>query len=145
MDQPGKVANPARSWSAEQGKLYFPCPRSRLRVWSRETSSAVLSRVSLVILYIQTESGACLLTRFLAISAATSVYLYRYSPYAIGSVPSLSGHANAYRWRSLPRVLRHRASSPQGSSERVLPLHHHGPINVRLSFPTPTIGMKWAY
>ena len=42
-------------------------------------------------------------------------------PYTIGSVPSLSGHAIAYRWRSLPRVLRHRASKPQGSSERVLP------------------------
>ena len=41
--------------------------------------------------------------------------------YAIGSVPSLSGHAIAYRWRSLPRVRRHRASKPQGSSERVLP------------------------
>ena len=40
--------------------------------------------------------------------------------YAIGSVPSLSGHAIAYRWRSLPRVRRHRASKPQGSSERVL-------------------------
>ena len=42
-------------------------------------------------------------------------------PYAIGSVPSLLGHAVAYRWRSLPRVHRHRASKPQGSSERVLP------------------------
>ena len=42
-------------------------------------------------------------------------------PYAIGSVPSLSGHAIAYRWCSLPRVRRHRASKPQGSSERVLP------------------------
>ena len=42
-------------------------------------------------------------------------------PYAIGSVPSLSGHAVAYRWRSLPRVRRHRASKPPGSSERVLP------------------------
>ena len=41
--------------------------------------------------------------------------------YAIGSVPSLSGHAIAYRWRSLPRVRRRRASKPQGSSERVLP------------------------
>ena len=41
-------------------------------------------------------------------------------PYAIGSVPRLSGHAIAYRWRSLPRVRRHRASKPQGSSERVL-------------------------
>ena len=42
-------------------------------------------------------------------------------PNAIGSVPSLSGHATAYRWRSLPRVRRHRAGKPQGSSERVLP------------------------
>ena len=42
-------------------------------------------------------------------------------PYAIGSVPSLSGHAVAYRWRLLPGVRRHRASRPQGSSERVLP------------------------
>ena len=42
-------------------------------------------------------------------------------PYAIGSVPSLSGHAIAYRWRSLPRVRRHGARKPQGSSERVLP------------------------
>ena len=42
-------------------------------------------------------------------------------PYAIGSVPSLSGHAVANRWRSLPRVRRHRAIKPQGSSERVLP------------------------
>ena len=45
--------------------------------------------------------------------------IYLIPPYAIGSVPSLSGHA--HRWRSLPRVCRHRASKPQGSSERVLP------------------------
>ena len=42
-------------------------------------------------------------------------------PAFIGSVPSLSGHAVAYRWRSLSRVPRHRASKSQGSSERVLP------------------------
>ena len=48
-------------------------------------------------------------------------FIYLKPPYAIGSVPSLSGHAIAYRWRSLPRVRRHRASKPQGSSERVLP------------------------
>ena len=47
--------------------------------------------------------------------------LYLKPPDAISSVPSLSGHAIAYRWRSLPRVRRHRASKPQGSSERVLP------------------------
>ena len=47
--------------------------------------------------------------------------LFMKPPYAIGSVPSLSGHAIAYRWRSLSRVRRQRASKPQGSSERVLP------------------------
>ena len=48
-------------------------------------------------------------------------FIYLKPPYAIGSGPSLSGHAIAYRWRSLPRVRRHRASEPQGSSGRVLP------------------------
>ena len=57
-------------------------------------------------------------TGFLPSSAAASIMK---PPYAIGSVPSLSGHAIAYRWRSLPRVRRHRASKPQGSYERVLP------------------------
>ena len=45
------------------------------------------------------------------------MYLNRLKPpYAIGSVPSLSSHAIAYRWRSLSRVRRHKASRPQGSS-----------------------------
>ena len=35
-------------------------------------------------------------------------------PYAIGSVPSLSGHAIAYRWRSLPRVRRHNVLTDVG-------------------------------
>ena len=48
-------------------------------------------------------------------------FIYFKPPYAVGSVPSLSGHAFAYRWRSLPRVRRQKASKPQGSSERVLP------------------------
>ena len=45
-------------WSAEQGKMHFPCPRSRLRIWSRETGSAVPSRVSPLILHAQAKSGA---------------------------------------------------------------------------------------
>ena len=48
MDQPGKVANPARG-QLNRENIFFPCPRSRLRVWSRETGSAVPSRVSLLI------------------------------------------------------------------------------------------------
>ena len=37
------------SWSAEQGKIIFPCPRASLRIGCRETGSAVPSRVSLLI------------------------------------------------------------------------------------------------
>ena len=66
------------------------------------------------------------------------------SPYAIGPVPSLSGHANAYRWRSLPRLHRHRASKPQGGSERVLPWQVTMDQLIFASLPTPTIGRKWA-
>ena len=31
------------------GKIIFPCPRARLKIWSPETGSAVPSRVSLLI------------------------------------------------------------------------------------------------
>ena len=48
MDQPGKVANLARGQLKREND-FFPCSRSRLRIWSRETGSAVPSRVSLLI------------------------------------------------------------------------------------------------
>ena len=68
-------------------------------------------------LHTQAESGACLRNS----ARVPRRRLFMKPPYAIGPVPSLSGHVLAYRWRSLPRVRRHRASKPQGSSERVLP------------------------
>ena len=116
MDQPGKVANPARG-QLNREKQIFLCPRSCLRIWSREMVSAVPSRVSLLISILRLN---LVLTGFLPSSEAASLYLFK-PPYAIGSVPCLSSHAIAYRWRSLTRVRRHRASKPQGSSERVLP------------------------
>ena len=67
-------------------------------------------------LYTQAESGAYLRDS----SRVRRRRPFMKPPHAIWSVPSLSGHAIAYRWRSLPRVRRHRASKPQGSSERVL-------------------------
>ena len=67
----------------------------------------------------QAECGACL--RDSSGVPRRRPFIYFKPPYAIGSVPSLSGHAIAYQWRSLPRVRRHRASKPQGSYERVLP------------------------
>ena len=99
--------------------MIFFCPRSRLRIWSRETGSAVPSRVSLLILRTQAESVAYL--RDPSRGPRRRPFIYLKPPYAIGSVPSLSGHSVAYRWRSLPRVRRYRASKPQGSSEQVLP------------------------
>ena len=70
-------------------------------------------------LYTQAESGAFVRDSSRVLRRRPFIYLQ--PPYAIGSVLSLSGHAIAYRWRSLPRVCRHRVSQPQGSSERVLP------------------------
>ena len=68
-------------------------------------------------LHIQAESGA-----YLRDSSRVPRRRQFLKPlHAIGSVPRLSGHAIAYRLRSLPRVRRHRASKPQSSSERMLP------------------------
>ena len=70
-------------------------------------------------LHTQAESGAYL--RDSSRVPRRRLYIHLEPPHAIGSVPSLSGHAIAYRLRSLPRVRRHRAITLQGSSERVLP------------------------
>ena len=50
-----KVANPGHG-QLNRGKI--PCPRSRLKIWFRKTVLAVPSRVSLLILYTNAESGA---------------------------------------------------------------------------------------
>ena len=52
--QPGLVVNP---------DLVIPCPRAGLKIWSRETGSAVPSRVSLLIRHTQDQAG-CILTGF---------------------------------------------------------------------------------
>ena len=89
-----------------------------------------------------------LTTEFLPNFATTaSIYLLFKPPYAIGPVPSFSGHAIAYQWRSLPGVSRHRASEPQGSSKRVLPWQvtmDQLLICASLSHTHTTIGMNWA-
>ena len=80
------------------------------------------------------------LTGFLPSSAAAPIYLFK-QPYAIESVPSLSGHATAYRWRSSPRVRRHRANKPQGIVPNgcCLGRYHRPAINMRLSFSRPLL------
>ena len=115
MDQPGKVANPARGQLNRENNIPLsPCVPENLV--SRDGFSRPVPRQS-AHLHTQAESGAYLRDS----SRVLRRRPFMKPPYAIGSVPSLSGHAIAYRWRSLPRVRRHRASKPQGSSERLLP------------------------
>ena len=115
MDQPGKVANPARGQLNRENE-YSPVPCVPENLVSRDGFSRPIPRQS-THLHTQAESRAYLRDS----SRVPRRRPFMKPPYAIGSVPSLSGHAIAYRWRSLPRVRRHRASKPQGSSERVLP------------------------
>ena len=139
MDQPSKVTDPAHG-QLNREKYTFLCPRSRLRIWSRETDSVIPSRVSLLI-SIPRLHMALILTGFLPIFAAAFIYLFK-SSYTIG--PSLSGHTIiAYRWHSLPRVRRHRANGPKGSSSDgcclCIPMDQLcAPL-----FSTPTINNYW--
>ena len=92
MDQPDKVANPARGQLNKENEYsnipLSPCVPENL---SRETGSAVPSRVTLFILHTQVESGAYLRDS----SRVPRRRPFMKPPYANGSVPSLSGHANA--------------------------------------------------
>ena len=54
-NQPGELANPVHG---QLNRETFPCPHSRMRILFRETDLAVPSRVSLLILHTQAESGA---------------------------------------------------------------------------------------
>ena len=117
MDQPGKVANPARGQLNREMNISLSTTAPE-HVVSRDGFGCPVPRQP-AHLHTQAESGAYL--RHFSRVPRRHPFIYLKPPYAIGSVPSLSGHANGYRWRSLQRVRRHRASKPQGSSERVLP------------------------
>ena len=117
MDQPGKVAYPARGQLNRENNIPLSsCVPENLV--SRDVFGSPVPRQP-AHLHTQAESGDYL--RDYSRVPRRRPFIYLKPPYAIGSVPSLSGQAIAYRWRSLPRVRRDRASKPQGSSERVLP------------------------
>ena len=115
---------PARR-QLNRGKCIFPFHRSRLRIWSSETGSAIPSRARLFILHAQTKSGSC--SRDSPISATALTFTVNRHYWM--SVPNLSSHAIAYRWRSLPKIHWHGASSPQGSPRNRCCLFRllHGP------------------
>ena len=111
-DQPGKVANPARGQLNRENEYFPGLVRAREFCLVRRVRQSRPASVC--------SSLYSAFTGFLPSSAAASIYLFK-PPYAIGSVPSSSVHAVAYRWRSLPRVRRRRASKPQHRSKRGLP------------------------
>ena len=93
--------------------MKFPCPRSRLRIDlarrvrpSRPASSCLFSTLRLNLV----------LTHGIPTAVRGGVHIFK-PPTAIAgqSRVYLSGHAVAYRRRSLPRVRRHRTSNPQGT------------------------------
>ena len=123
------------SWA---GKIkYFPLP---VRAWEFGLIRWIQASRPASVCSFSSGWICWLLTGFLPISAAASIYFLK-PPHAIGTAQSLSGHAIAYRWHSLPSVRRHRASSPQSGSSRgcCLCISMGSNDNVRLSFPRPTI------
>ena len=92
MDQPGKGANPARGQlNRENISLSAFAPENLV---SRDGFGSPVPRQP-AHLHIQAESGAYL--RDSSRVPWRRPFIYLKPPYAIGSVPSLSGHAIAYR------------------------------------------------
>ena len=128
MDQPRKSANPVRGHLNRTNKS-CAVPVTPENLVSRDGFD-VPSHVSPIIRHTQAEFRR---THGIFPLCTTA------SPYTVNrhrASPECSGYAIAYRWRSLPRIHRHRASSPQGSSSRGCCLFrcHPGPAFVRLLF-----------
>ena len=94
MDQPGKVANPARGQLHGENEYSISLsPFATENLVSRDRFGRPVPRQPAH----SPHSGRiwCLLTGFLPISAAASMYLYHQPP--SGQSRVLSGHAIAYR------------------------------------------------
>ena len=117
MDQPGLVANPARGQLNREIIISLSAFAAHNLVSQDGFGSPVPRQPAH--LHTQVESGGYL--RDSSRVPPRRLFIYLKPPYAIGSVPNLSSHAIAYRWRSLPRVRRHRAGKPQGSFKGILP------------------------
>ena len=106
------------SWSAQQGKGIFPV---LVRVLEHGLARRVAAAPSSVSLLISTRRLNLVLIYGIPPGFCDGVHLFIFPLYGIGAVPSVTGHVIAYRWRSLPRVRRHRARKAQDSSKRALP------------------------
>ena len=124
-----------RSFRALEGWLLVGGPASQLRVWTIMDLGTAFLLLMHDYSALQAENAGrvekkrCTIIGTHGIPPAfrDGVHLF-IPPTTIGPLLSLSGHAIPYRWRSLPRVRQHRASSPQGSSRNGFCLFrfHHG-------------------
>ena len=104
MDQPGKVANPARG-QLDRVNEYISASAPENLV-SRDGFGSPVPRQPAHLLNTQAESGAC--SRDSSRVPRRRPFIYFKPPYAIvGSVPNLSSHHAiiACRWRSLSIIL----------------------------------------
>ena len=140
MGQSGKVANPARG-QVNRENDHFPVP---VRAWEFGLTRQVrLSRPAYArlfsILRLNHQSSIwCFFTGILPLSAAASIYLYCQPPL---------GQSRIYQVTQLRIDGVHCLESADRGPIvlKVVPVtgaafsgYHHGPINVRLSFPTLT-------
>ena len=138
--QPGIwLPNPAHG-QLNMENIFFHCLRLRLRIWSRETGLAVLSRVSLLILHTQTEPGAYLRDSscFPRRRHSPLVYLNRHMPSSrsrIYQVTQLRTDGVHCRESAETRPVVLKVVSVTG----VALAAHHEPNNMRISFPHPLL------
>ena len=113
MDQPGKVANPARGQLNRDFYLSLPCP----------AFSFSMIRLNLVLTYVIHPSfrGGGHLSIYIGVTQLRTDNFYCRESAGTGPV--------------VLKVVPVTGAAFAG---------HHGPMNVRLYFPTFTIGMKWA-
>ena len=138
MDQPGKVANTARGQLNRRNGGGGSCPRSRLRIWSRETDLAVPSRVSLLILHVQAESGAYVRDSSRFPRRRPFMYLNLHTPLGqfrvYRAITQLGNDAVNCRGSPGARPVVLKVVPATGA----LLAGHHGP-STRLSFPHPLL------
>ena len=137
VDQPGKVASPARG-QLNRENYYFPVP---VRAWefdlSRRVRGSPVPRQP-AHLHTQAESGACL---------RDSSRFPRRRPFIYFNRHTSSGQSRVYRVTELRTDGVHcRESASTGpvnlkvvSVTGAALAGHHGPINMRLAFPHPLL------
>ena len=128
MDQPGMVANPARSQLKKETSIFhLSSPFALENLVSRERFSRPVPGQPTN--FPHSEDWIwCFLVGFLPISA--KAFIDTFNRHRVS--PNFFGSRNCDRWLSLPSVHLHRASIPQGSSSNGCCLFrfHHGPILV---------------